>query len=44
MALALGWGLVFSTVITLFVTPVTLAVAVDARGALRRAAKRLRRR
>jgi multidrug efflux pump subunit AcrB len=43
MALALGWGLVFSTVITLFITPVTLAVAVDARGALRRAAKRLRR-
>jgi multidrug efflux pump subunit AcrB len=31
MALALSWGLIFSTVITLFAIPATLAIALDAK-------------
>ena len=36
MALALGWGLAFSTLITLFTIPAALAAAVDIRNASRR--------
>lgn len=36
MALALGWGLAFSTFITLFTIPAALALAVDVRAALYR--------
>jgi multidrug efflux pump subunit AcrB len=43
MALALGWGLVFSTFITLFIIPTALAVSVDLRVTLGRALRRLRR-
>lgn len=40
MALALSWGLVFATVITLLTIPVTLAVGHDIRSGLRRLFKR----
>jgi multidrug efflux pump subunit AcrB len=36
MALALGWGLAFSTLISLFVVPAALAFAVDTKAALRK--------
>jgi multidrug efflux pump subunit AcrB len=40
MALALGWGLAFSTVITLFVVPAMLALAIDLRATAHRARRR----
>ena len=40
MALALGWGLAFSTFITLFTIPAALAGAVDVRNAARRLVRR----
>ena len=42
MALALGWGLAFSTFITLFIIPAALAVSVDLRAALGRLLRRVR--
>ena len=42
MALALGWGLAFSTFITLFIIPTALAVAVDMRAAVGRGLRRVR--
>jgi hypothetical protein len=39
MALALGWGLAFSTFITLFTIPAALAGATDIRNAVRRLAR-----
>jgi multidrug efflux pump subunit AcrB len=42
MALALSWGLAFSTLIALFVVPATLALAVDAKAAIRRGSKTLK--
>jgi multidrug efflux pump subunit AcrB len=43
MALALSWGLIFATLITLITIPATLAVAVDTKNALRRLLGLLRR-
>jgi hypothetical protein len=42
MALALSWGLIFATLVTLITIPATLAVAVDTKNAARWLFSRMR--